>query len=382
MAKHGAGKTKETLEKGVPADIRVEQLQLDAHNPRLAAVLNGTSPKELLRVLWNEMAVDEIALSIAANGYFPQEPLLVIPERENHKDPLKDKFIVVEGNRRLAAVTLLLNNALREELKATNIPTLGDQAKKKLESLPVFIFTDRASLWRHCGFRHINGTQPWDAFSKAKYISWVHETYKVDLDVLAETIGDRHHTVKRLYRGFNILRQAEAHAGFSREDCARNRFYFSHLYTALDQPEFQKFLGVTSASSLEKHPVPKSRHRELRELFTWLYGRKSQGIQPVVQSQFPDLNILREVIAKPNAIAALRSGLSLARAYDVASGDDRRFRESLTRAKDELQQAKGTEPTGYRGEKDLLELIKEIVTYAEALKTDMEIKHVKAQRKR
>src|SRR5271168_3970658 len=92
-------------------NVPVENLRLDRENPRLPSTDIG-SEAELVRYLWREMAVDEVALSIAANGFFPEEPLLVVPATKGKKDPGSDKFIVVEGNRRLVAVLLLRDAAL------------------------------------------------------------------------------------------------------------------------------------------------------------------------------------------------------------------------------------------------------------------------------
>lgn len=351
-------------------DAPIDQLLLDAENPRLASGAGGETPEDLLRVLWTEMAVDEVAFSIAANGFFREEPLLVIPA-DGVKGG-KGKYIVVEGNRRLAAVLLLRDAKLREKLKVTGLPSIDSKRRADLNTIPVFRYPDRESLWTFCGFRHINGAKPWDAFSKAQYVATVHEQYNQSLDEIARKIGDRHTTVKRLYRGYKVLEQAERRAGFSREDLFRNRFYFSHLYTAVDQTEFQKFLGIDAEKSLKPNPVPQSKLPELKELMIFLYGQRSTGKEPLVRTQNPDLNILREVIGKPAALSAIRSGLSLERAYEIGTGDKRRFRDSLTRAKEELQQAKGTVTKGYSGEEDLYETISDIELYASKIKEEME----------
>lgn len=363
-------------EKEQVQQVPVEKLLLDSDNPRLASGAGGDTQEALLWVLWNEMAVDEVAFSIAANGFFQEEPLLVIPGTDSKAN--KDKFIVVEGNRRLAAVLLLRDAKLRDRLKATDLPAIDASRRAELENIPVFVYSDRESLWTYCGFRHINGAKPWDAFSKAQYVATVHEQYKVPLDEIADKIGDRHATVKRLYRGYKVLEQAEEHAGFDREDRVRNRFYFSHLYTAVDQAEFQNFLGIDADSSLKPKPVPKSKLSELKEFMVWLYGKKSAGKDPIVKKQSPDLNTLREVISKPTSLSAIRSGYSLERAYEISIGDKRRFRDSVTRAKEELQQAKGTVTTGYGGEADLYETIGDIVLYATTIRQEMEAKKKKS----
>jgi hypothetical protein len=161
------------------------------------------------------------------------------------------------------------------------------------------------------------------------------------------------------------------------EDRVRNRFYFSHLYTAVDQPEFQVFLGITAEGSLKPDPVPKPKRVELKELLTWLYGRKSADLEPVVRSQNPDLGRLREVVSKPSSLAALRAGYSLDRAFEISVGDKRRFRTALTSAKEELQQAKATVTTGYTGDEDLFETMEEIMAYASTVKDEMAAKRRK-----
>lgn len=50
--------------------ILTENLLLDAENARLASLSGDGSQENLLRILWSEMAVDEVALSIAENGWF------------------------------------------------------------------------------------------------------------------------------------------------------------------------------------------------------------------------------------------------------------------------------------------------------------------------
>ena len=300
---------------GMADKKQLGDLLLDPENPRLASGEGANLQEEIIGILWREMAVDEVAFSIAANGFFPEEPLFVVPG-DPKKAGQRGKYIVVEGNRRLAAVILLVDRKLRNKLKATDLPDVSNKRREELSKLPVVIYPTRESLWMYCGFRHINGTQPWDAFSKAKYVAKVYEDYKVGLDDIARRIGDRHATVKRLYRGFKVLLQAEQQTGFDKEDRFRNKFYFSHLYTALDQPDFQKFLGIMAETSLKPNPVPRGKLDELGELMAWIYGRKSTNTEPVIRKQNPDLNNLRVVIAKPAALSLLRAGYSLAAFFE------------------------------------------------------------------
>jgi ParB-like chromosome segregation protein Spo0J len=344
--------------------IKIDDLKLDSQNPRLTSSVPISSQFDLLKMLYTEMSIDEIALSIAENGYFSQEPLFVIKDA---KEKGRQTYAVIEGNRRLAAVKLLCDDALRTRINATDLPVINASAKAKLKELPCVVYSNRRELWQFLGFRHINGVKPWDAYSKANYVAEVHEKYKIPLDEIAQRIGDRHTTVKRLYRGLTVLRQAEKQ-GFNREDRARNRFYFSHLYTALDQPEFQKFLTITSEKSLRKDPVPPSKKRELKELMVWLYGSRAQDREPVVRSQNPDLNRLREIISEPRALAALRRGTSIERSHEISIGDERRFSDAVYGALEDLKQANGLFSSGFRDDERLRNAVDELVEQVSRLK--------------
>ena len=91
------------------------------------------------------MSVDEVAISIAANGYYKHEPLLVIPAVPGKADPKTDSFLVVEGNRRLAATLLLTDQKLRERVKATDLPLIGDARQRALQELPSYFSRTRKS---------------------------------------------------------------------------------------------------------------------------------------------------------------------------------------------------------------------------------------------
>ena len=105
---------------------------------------------------------------------------------------LSDKYIVVEGNRRLAAVQLLRDEPLRKEIGATDLPRISEKRHNDLDELPASVYKTRRELWQYFGFRHINGPKPWDAYSKAKYVAKVHEEYHIPLSKIADTIGDRY----------------------------------------------------------------------------------------------------------------------------------------------------------------------------------------------
>jgi hypothetical protein len=358
--------------------VKIENLLLDGKNPRLAEYAMGNKPtqSELVKILWQKMAVDELVMSIAARGYFPHEPLFAIKEG--------NKYLVIEGNRRLAAVMLLLDADLRNRLKITDLPRISSKQAKDLSKLPVVV-TTREKLWQYLGFKHVNGPAKWGSYAKAQYIAEVREVFKVALEAIAEQIGDKNRTVQRLYRAMMVIRQAEDAGVFKRENRFKKSFSFSHLYTGLDYEGFKRFLNLKDESAESPRPVPNSRMDELGELCRWLYGDKKGKdgpVRPLIESQNPDLAILEQVLRSDDAITTLRNGLPLQIAHDVSMGDERLFRQALQDAKLALQKATGTLTTGFTKEQhDLMRTAREIADIADDLVAQMERKSTPRKRR-
>lgn len=348
--------------------VKVCDLEFDRANPRLAEYgIAANEPEEnIIKILWDAMDVRELVQSIAASGFFAHEA--VIASKENKKN------VVIEGNRRLAAVKVLLNPDIAKR-NGWEIPVLEAAAVKKLESIPV-VFSDRQDSWRFLGFKHVNGPAKWSSYAKAKYIADVHAKYKISLAEIASQIGDRHNTVQRLYRGLMVIDQAEREKIYSTEDRFRNRLAFSHLYTGLDYEEISSFIGIDTEIGESNSPVKlPEKKTELRELLVWLYGSKSENKPPVVESQNPDLKKLREVIGNREALAALRSGAELSKAHEISRPASAVFEEALLASKRDLTTAKAHLSTGYDKSEELLRIAGSIAGIADDIYDEMDRKY-------
>lgn len=282
------------------------------------------------------------------------------------------RLVAVEGNRRLAAVKLLREASLRDLVGATDLPKLSKARRDSLETLPV-IETERAAIWQYVGFKHVNGPQQWQSLSKAQYIAWVHNSLNVSLDDIARQIGDQHATVRRLYRAFMALEQAETSGVFYRNDRYKGHFSFSHLYTGLDYAGIAKFAGLSPSKSFSSTPITSTKMKDFGQLCEWLYGSKSKSKQPLIRSQNPDLRVLDEVLQSKDGIAALRRGLPLEISHDISKGDELLLREALVAAKQALQEAKGKIVTGYDGERDLLVIAEDVRNVAVSVYDEMRL---------
>lgn len=344
------------------AYVPVTDLRLDNRNSRLS-LQDDLLDEEIVQILWRSYAVEEVAMSIATNGYFGHEPLLVA---------LEDGCLtVLDGNRRLVAVKLLVDDALRMKVRATDLPQITQACKEELAKLPV-VMCQRDKLWQYTAFEHINGPQPWQTYMKAQYIAWVHHELKVSLEDIAQAVGDRHGTVHRLYQGLMVLHQAENTGVFVLEDIWMHSFFFSLLYTGLGNQNIRKFIGIDETTSFKPDPVPAECIKHLGELMLWLYGQKSTNTEPKVKRHNPDLHNLGSVIGSDAGLGALRRSLPLDAAVDISIGDEQLFKGHLLEARLLLQKAYGRQPTGDLGNPGNLRTASEIRDLAEQLVSEMD----------
>jgi hypothetical protein len=325
--------------------FKTKDLLLDPENPRIVEFGLGEKPKQfdITKALWERMAVNEVAMSIAWNGYFAHEPVFIEVDA-------KGQLIVIEGNRRLAAVKLLLDPELRKRVGATDLPDIDridPKRRAELTELPGTL-TTRKELWRYLGFKHVNGPATWGAYAKAQYVSKVHNEYHVPLDEIAQQIGDYNNTVERQYHGLMVIEQAERAKVFDRPNVKRKKgFEFSHIYEGLSREGIQKFLGLNRESRSKKDPVPSNRMKQLGELLEWLYGNNAKNIEPRMRTQAKDLETLSAVLLSKEGVAALRNGLSLELARDASLGDSQLLKQALNQCKVTLQDSVGLVTTGF-----------------------------------
>lgn len=338
--------------------IKIGDLLFDFLNPRLSefGVNKDTPQEEVLVKLWDAMGAEEIYLSIAASGFFQHEPLLVITAPES------GKHIVIEGNRRLAAVKAILMPGFVEEHGSSDLPVISDRIRESLHEVPC-IETTRQDAWRFIGFKHVNGPAKWGSYAKAKFIAQIKKEYSLPIAEIAKQIGDTTKIATRLYQAFMVIEQAEKAKVFSREDVPAKRLYFSHLYNGLNHENIKNYIGLSEFNEDAEELVPKEKLEELGELLKWMFGSKKNEAKPLVVSQNPDLKHLGMALGSKESVAALRANQTLEVAYEISLPDPLKFEQSLNDAKRALYNVQKYLATGFDGKSR--ELLQTAVTVAD-----------------
>lgn len=140
-------------------------LHLDTKNPRLDRERFARAPREIIQYLFEHYKAMEVAQSIATRGYFPNEPLLAVKEN--------GRLVVIEGNRRLAALKALREPALLGGKYERQVERLARNmaSRNLIANVPVMIAPSRKDTDRQIAGRHV-GTPvlAWRAENRASFI--------------------------------------------------------------------------------------------------------------------------------------------------------------------------------------------------------------------
>lgn len=311
------------------------ELLFDPVNPRMP-LMRFENDAETIAYMMDSHDVDELVRAILATGWLDYEPLIV----------LKPTKQVLEGNRRLAALKLLTNAALRKQV-GYSLPAI-DNAKAVPDKVRIRYVPDRETARSFIGFKHVNGPVKWDAYAKARFaVEWLED--KGSLSEVSKALGDNHNTIRRLVDGWRVLQQA-IEWGFKIDQRGAKKFSFSHLYTAVSRPTVRRFISLTDDLSdvLPKNPVPAERRVQLAQLMEWLYGQGPER-PPVLRSQNPDLNRIAEVLASEGATAELVRSRNLDLAHEEVVPKSSRFVDALYDAIRSAEKAAGLHAS-YGGE--------------------------------
>jgi hypothetical protein len=312
--------------------------------------------------------LEELAFSMAKNGYFDEEPLVGIPkflpeefaqldydslkENEGYNNFLNKpdtEFIIVEGNRRLATVKLLLAEAI------PSFPKLSVEIREDLTNLPIVIYPQRKHVISYLGVRHIIGVKKWDAYAKARYIASMKEEYGLSLDEIQQSVGDTSNSAKKTYVSYKLIQVIKDE--YENYDTSKAKENFSYLMLALGQGPIKDFIGLPKQWGRvdAENPISDDMMERLFLLFSWLFGEGREKSKVIDESR--DITgKLTSILRDKTATKYLIDYRDLNEAYERCGGESQLLAKYIKRASRDLGRAMPLiiNPSNYNGEIEAL----------------------------
>jgi hypothetical protein len=337
MAKSKPNVNNETiLDKHQVQLIPLKSLDFDIDNPRFGAEVGARqSPQQVLNHLVLTFGIDDVLSSIAVNGYFVAEPMIC---RRNG-----DRYVVIEGNRRLAACLILAGDerAQDQQKLTAQAQELQKSVKKKpFDKAACIVFEAEESqheLLAYLGVRHIASSQGWDSYAKAAWIARAVDEHHMVLADIAAMTGDQNKTVSHLLEGYYVVRQLIDSGYFDPNSSQRKgrgsnpKFPFSWVYTLLFSPAARKYAGLEGEP--HPNPIPIDRLPHAGRLLERMFGTPSK---PAAIDDSRDITRLARSLDDGNKIALLEAGRHIDQIeFEVQPLGDK-LRKGLQECRDKL----------------------------------------------
>jgi len=315
---------------------RLDDLKLDPLNPRLGR--NFAGPKLRQDQVLDRMknwTLEELAVSFVESNFWPQEALLVVNEELYGKKQL----VVVEGNRRLAALQYLKHglDGKPASTRWKEIARSGKPPEKLFTRIPYILVDSRDDVRAFLGFRHVTGIKEWNPAEKAQYIAHLIEKGKMTYDQVMRQIGSKTPAVRQNYITYRLLLQMEGDEQISIEKVEEK---FSVLYLSLRTNGVRKYLqiDIEADPKAAATPVPKSHLDALRHFALWLFGDKRTA--PII-SDSRQVDQFGAILESKKAVEYLErsDSASFDIAFRISGGDEPHLVNLIETAADNIEAA-------------------------------------------
>lgn len=320
------------MEIGEKISVNISELVFDSKNPRLPKNMQGVKDeKKVIEYMVGYANITDLMESIAETGYSDAEPLLVVKDKTG-------KYIVVEGNRRLAAVKLLNNPEFSELRKKVIFDIVENASVEAPIKIPCVLYKKRESILDYLGYRHITGVKDWGALEKARYLDQlykIHYSNTGDENIykkLARMIGSKASYLKNLHMALKLYDYANNEAYFQ-TGIKEKDINFSWITTVLGYTGVADYIGY-DRESVDLEKINKLNYEKL---FVWMFDKENG-----VVSESRDLSSLSSVLSFRQATEKLEKGASLSEAILFTSEPEEAFLKLLKKAKSQLEQAKAS----------------------------------------
>lgn len=351
--------------------LPLDQIALDPCNPRLGRAAHAKRlNQDQIYEKMKDWSLEELATSFLESGFWPHEAVLCVEEEVAGQM----RLVVVEGNRRVAALQRLRKTYSGEEnsRKWLELTAGVEQPTELFERVPYIRYESRADVDAFLGFRHVTGIKEWAPPEKAQFIAKLIDRNGLTYRQVMRKIGSKTDTVERNYIAYCILSQMEETEGLETRE-VENRF--SVLFLSLRSKSVQRFLGIEGKFGIEpravKPPVDADHIDHLKEYSKWLFG---DAETPAVVKDSREVDKFARVLASAEGLDYLRSVRrpSLEKAFVISGGDQEEIHDLISTAAYNLQEALSSIHL-YKSDEKLLTISRRMLANADQVRKTLEL---------
>ncbi|MCC1485640.1 hypothetical protein [Winogradskyella immobilis] len=388
----GAGRKRPQL------NIPLNQLLVDNENPRLAEQYMGKEEEEILSVLYEQFDLEEIAFSMVSNGYFDEEPIVVVPinlpaefdetqyqdvnDLQNYLEQLTQEsnlqFRVLEGNRRTATAKLLTDAKLRAKIGVTeDFPAIDNPiVTEDLKQIPAIVYLNEEDVSPYLGIRHISGNLRWEAFAKAVYLAKLIEkessskniSLNESIQSVRKIIPDRTDSIKKQYTAYKILKELRSNYNFNVKQI-RNRF--SLVTEITNKPDLRQYLNIENYNKIDlsNDVINDDNSDKFVQVFTWVFGN-GNDIEPLFKDSRLIGKRLGPILADETATEHLIKHGNIEEAYERSGGEEKFFNKQLYEAQRKIENSL-TIAYKFKGKQDSIKQANDLLEAVNALNENL-----------
>lgn len=353
-----------------PYRININNLFLDEYNPRLYGESVNMSQEEIIKNIYEKEDIDELASSLATNGYFDEEPLIIIPKNADDFDKINEtnidsyEYTVVEGNRRTSSIKLLLSKDRSyvddrfPSIKSKNI-------EDNLNNIPAIIYKNREDVDVYLSIRHISGNRKWDAYAKAKYIYEKIEKLVSEksiktadaINILSSQIGDQSDLIQKNYIYYKIFLTIEKDVIDYSSKEIKERFSLIQVSLAGGNTTIAKYIGIKPFRNINldgnDEIIEPKFIDNLKDITEWIFGKDEKGRGSLISDSRNINTFLKPILGNEEATKHLKDFDDIEGALALTDGEERLVIGNVKKANNLLERVIAKIPN-YKDKEELI----------------------------
>lgn len=250
--------------------IDLDRIFLDPNNPRFTSlrwenisdehISDENVQKETKRKLEEGFSINKLVDNIQINGFLPIDRIVV-------RKFADDKYVVLEGNRRICAAKIIM------EMYLSNKELVEQEVIESLQQIKCLVYTgsDKQASWIFQGLRHIIGIHEWPAYNKARLLVQLMEDENLSLTEVGKRFGLTAYGAGQWVRGYYAFMQAAEESEYVHEIDERAYPYLQEIFSR-SNPIFKDWLQWNDTEYKFEDNL------KFNEFLSWLYPRNDENV--------------------------------------------------------------------------------------------------------